>query len=242
MQHQSWTWTTQRLPVPARMARWGHFGSPVLVFPTAGGDFEEIERFQLLRALTDLVEGGRIKVYSIDGIAVRAWLSSTQSPEACARLQVAYDSFVYGEVLQRIREDCQDPKIEPILAGASLGAFFAISAICRHPDVFRLAFGLSGTYDLAAALGGVSSQRIGAYAPMEDLSNLSASQLGQLRQRKIFLGSGQGDYETPDESQRLADTIASKAVPCRLSLWGPERDHTWSTWREMLPRLLVEQL
>ena len=24
------------------MVRWGHFGQPVLVFPTAGGDFEEI--------------------------------------------------------------------------------------------------------------------------------------------------------------------------------------------------------
>ena len=48
MQKQAWTWTTQRLPEPARMARWGHFGTPVVIFPTAGGDFEEIERFELM--------------------------------------------------------------------------------------------------------------------------------------------------------------------------------------------------
>jgi esterase/lipase superfamily enzyme len=224
------------------MARWGYFGSPVLIYPTAGGDFEEIERFHLLSALSGLVDGGRIKVYSVDGIAVRAWLSGTQPPEACARLQDAYDTFVYEEVLQRIRVDCRDPRIEPVLVGASLGAFFAIGAICRHPEVFRLAFGLSGVYDLAAALGGVSGPRVGAYSPVEDLSNLTASRLGQLRQRKIFLGSGQGDYETPAESQRLADAATSRAVPCSFSLWGPDRDHTWSTWCAMLPGMLAAQL
>src|SRR6185312_8664264 len=74
MQKQAWTWTTRHLPQPARMARWGHFGTPVLIFPTAGGDFEEIERFQLIAALGGLIDGGRIKAYSIDGVAVHAWL------------------------------------------------------------------------------------------------------------------------------------------------------------------------
>jgi esterase/lipase superfamily enzyme len=242
MQKQSWTWTTRRLPVPARMARWGHFGTPVLIFPTAGGDLEEIERFRLVEALSALIDGGRIKVYSIDGIAVRAWLSGTRSLEARARLQNAYNAYVYEEVLQRIREDCQDLRIEPILTGASLGAFFAISGICRHPDAFRLAIGLSGAYDLARKLGGVSGQQSSALSPIEYLFQLSGPQLEQLRHRKIILGSGQGDYETPAESQRLAEALASKAVPCKLSLWGAARDHTWSTWREMLPGLLAEQL
>jgi esterase/lipase superfamily enzyme len=224
------------------MERWGHFGAPVLIFPTAGGDLEEIERFQLIESLSQLIDGGRIKVYSIDAIAVRAWLSGTQAPETCARLQDAYDSYVYEEVVQRIREDCRDPRIEPILTGASLGAFFAISGICRHPDVFRLAIGLSGVYDLARKLGGVSGQQSGARAPIEYLSRLTGPRLRQLRQRKIILGTGQGDYETPAESQRLNDALVSKAAPCTLSLWGPARDHTWSTWREMLPGLLAEQL
>src|SRR6266702_1969699 len=142
MQKQAWTWTTRRLPQPARMARWGHFGTPVVIFPTAGGDFEEIERFQLIAALGGLIDGGRIKAYSIDGLAVRAWLSATSSRRDCARLQDRYDSFVYEEVLQRIREDCHDDRIEPILSGASLGAFAAISGLCRYPDAFRAAIGL----------------------------------------------------------------------------------------------------
>ena len=97
MQKQAWTWTTSRFPQTARLVRWGHFGMPVLIFPTAGGDFEEIERFQLVAALGPLIDGGRIKVYSVDALAVRARLSSTPS------IDDRFDSFLYEEVLQRIR-------------------------------------------------------------------------------------------------------------------------------------------
>jgi esterase/lipase superfamily enzyme len=173
---------------------------------------------------------------------VHAWLTGTQSPEVCARLEDGYDSFVYEDCLQRIRQDCQDPRIEPILSAASLGAFFAVSGLFRHPDVFRLAIGMSGVYDLSALRGAVSSQKTGAFSLIEYLSNLTGPQLERLRHRKVILGSGQGDYETPAESQRLTDVLATKAVPCKLSLWGPARDHTWSTWREMLPAILAEQL
>lgn len=239
MQKQAWTWTTQRLPETARLARWGHFGTPVVIFPTAGGDFEEIERFQLIAALGGLIDAGRIKVYSIDGLAVRAWLSATTSRRDCARIQDRYDSFVCEEVLQRIREDCHDERIEPILCGASLGAFAAISGLCRYPDGFRAALGLSGVYDLPRRYGGESST---AFSPLAFLKNPKAEALERLRQRAVLLGCGAGDYEDPADSKRMADACGAKAIPCRLSLWGAEHDHTWSTWREMLPRLLAEQL
>ena len=239
MQKQAWTWTTPRLSEPARMARWGHFGTPVVIFPTAGGDFEEIERFQLIAALGGLIDGGRIKAYSIDGLAVRAWLSATAARRDCARLQDRFDSFVYEEVLPRVREDCHDERIEPILCGASLGAFAAVSGICRHPDAFRAAIGLSGVYDLPRRYGGEGS---GAFSPLTFLKTSKAEALERLKQRAIVLGSGEGDYENPADSKRVADACAAKAIPCRLSLWGAEHDHTWSTWREMAPRLLAEQL
>jgi esterase/lipase superfamily enzyme len=220
------------------MARWGHFGTPVLIFPTAGGDFEEIERFQLIAALGELIDGGRIKAYSIDGVAVHAWLSAVPGQD-CAGVQDRYDSFVYEDVLKRVREDCRDDRIEPILAGASLGAFAAISGICRHPDSFRAAIGISGVYDLAHRYG---TEEGAAFSAPACLKTLKGPRLEQLRRRAITLGSGAGDYENPAESRRVADACAAKGIPCRLSVWGPERDHTWSTWRDMLPPLIAEQL
>ena len=242
MQKQAWTWTTERFPDPARMVRWGHFGAPVLIFPTAGGDFEEIERFQLIGALSSLIADGKIKVYSLDGIPTRAWLAGVLSPVNCARLQENYDTYVHEEVLERIRVDCKDPGIEPILVGASLGAFQALAGICRHPEVFRLAIGMSGTYDLAGELGGVSSESLGLFSAVPYLARATEPQLERLRHRQVILGSGEGDYETPEQSQRLAQALGSRKVPSRLSLWGPAHNHTWSTWREQLPRLLAEQL
>jgi esterase/lipase superfamily enzyme len=29
-------------------------------------------------------------------------------------------------------------------------------------------------------------------------------------------------------------------VPNRVDLWGPDHDHDWPTWREMLPKYLAE--
>ena len=37
-------WFSERLQTDATVVRWGVFGVPVLVFPSAGGDAEEIER------------------------------------------------------------------------------------------------------------------------------------------------------------------------------------------------------
>lgn len=224
MQKQAWTWPSPRLPEAARLVRWGHFGVPVLIFPTAGGDFEEIERFQLIAALAELIDKGKIKVYSVDGIAVRASLAGTVSQADAERLNDLYDSFLYEEVLTRIRQDCHDDRIEPILVGASLGAAVAVGTLFRHPDSFRMAIGLSGHYE-----------------PLSLIQKLSEPSLERLRHRLVVLGSGAGDYENPVDSQHMSDACASKGIPCRLSLWGPARDHTWSTWRATLPGLLTDQ-
>jgi esterase/lipase superfamily enzyme len=218
MQKQAWTWTTTRFPQPARLVRWGHFGVPVLIFPTAGGDFEEIERFQLVASLGSLIDNGRIKVYSVDGLAARARLAATTN------IDDRFDSFLYEEVLQRIRTDCQAPRIEPMLVGAALGAATAVRTLCRHPESFRGAIGLSGVYN----------------DTINYVTALSDIQLGQLRGRPITLGTGAGDLENPTESTRLADVLGAKGIQCRLKYWGPGSDHTWSAWREQLPGLLGE--
>ena len=59
-------WHSDRLEQEFTVARWGHFGVPVLVFPTAGGDAEEIERHHLVDACGELLEAGRVKIYSCD--------------------------------------------------------------------------------------------------------------------------------------------------------------------------------
>ena len=55
-------WYSPRIRQEIGVVRWGTVGTPVLVFPTAGGDAEEIERFRLVDVLGPLMEAGKVKV------------------------------------------------------------------------------------------------------------------------------------------------------------------------------------
>ena len=232
-------WSTDRLPCPARVARWGHYGQPVLIYPTAGGDFEEIERFHLIAALAPLIDGGRIKVYSIDSVAGQHWLSHTGSLDYRSKVQNYFDAYVYREVVPLIRNDCGGIPIEIITAGSSIGAFNAVAALCRHPDAFRVAIGMSGTYDLSKYLEGQWNDDFYFSSPLHFLPGLNdPGYLEALRRRFVLLPTGQGRWEDPGESWRLAAVLGDKGIPNRVDPWGTEWDHDWHTWRTMLPRYL----
>ncbi|MGH3235710.1 MAG: hypothetical protein ACRDOH_21155, partial [Streptosporangiaceae bacterium] len=74
-------WFSDRLQLDITVVRWGLFGVPVLVFPSAGGDAEEIERHGLVNACGPLLAEGRIKLYSVDSVAGRAMVTKTSSAE-----------------------------------------------------------------------------------------------------------------------------------------------------------------
>jgi esterase/lipase superfamily enzyme len=236
MQRESWTWTSTRLSAPARVTRWGHFGTPILLFGSAGGDFEEVERFHLIGALGELIKAGRIKVFSVDGLAARAWLRGTHSPEHCAHVQGLFDAYIDTEVVPLIRRDCQSDTIEVIAAGAALGAYNAVSALRRMPGVFRVAVGLSGVYDPSKYLTSGFTPALRAVS-LEGLGE--SPDLERMRSRFVVLATGEGDYETPADSRRMASALESARVPARLDMWGPAFAHSWSTWHAMLPRYLA---
>ena len=79
------------------------------MFPTAGGDAEEIERFHLVTAVGEFLADGKVKLYSVDSLAGRAWLTedSTQRLGRDA-VQNQFDAAIYHEVLPAIRKDCGD--------------------------------------------------------------------------------------------------------------------------------------
>ena len=223
------------------LVRWGHFGRPVLLFPTAGGDAEECERFLMVRALEPLLRAGKIKIYSLDSFAGEAWVSGKHSPAYCSRLQSLFDACLYHEVVPAIRTDCDSQDIEIVSAGASIGAFNALAVLCRHPDVFATAICMSGTYDLSRWLEGQWNDDFYFSSPLHFLPELGESeQLHRLKQRFVLLPTGEGSWEDPGQSWRMAEVLGAKGIPNRVDLWGPGYDHDWPTWREMLPRYLAE--
>ncbi len=233
-------WHSQHVEQEIQLVRWGRMGTPVMLFPTAGGDAEEVERFNLIGALAPLIEAGRIKVYSTDSLAGKAWISKQHSVDFCSRLQNMFDALIYREIGPAIREDCRTPEIEIIAAGASIGAFNAVASICRHPDMFKMAIAMSGTYDLSRYLEGGFPQDFYFCSPLHFLPGLQGSLLEMLQKRLILMPSGEGDYEDIGESWRMASVLGDKGIPNRVDSWGVEYRHDWETWREMLPKYLAE--
>lgn len=232
-------WHSERVGEWINLVRWGEWGWPVLLFPTAGGDAWEVERNGLIGALWPLIDAGRVKVYSVDNVSGRSWLRG-DDPRHSMWLQNRFDEAVRNEVVPAIRADCRSDHIEIIAAGASIGAFWALEVVCRHPDVFRLGVCMSGTYDLGRWRHGHWSDDYFYSSPLDFLPGLDGPVLERLRSRFIVLACGQGPWEDPGQSWQAADLLGRKGIPNRVDLWSDRHAHDWPTWHEMLPLYLAD--
>jgi esterase/lipase superfamily enzyme len=208
----------------------------VIVFPTAGG----IERMRVIDSLGDLIDAGRIKVYSCDSIAGYAMVRGDRSPRYRAALLDGFHHFVRDEMIPAIWADCSTPGADVIVTGASIGAFNALAVLCRFPDVVSHAIGMSGTYDVSQFIGPDAGDALFFSTPLYFLPGLNGGILDQLRSRFAILASGEGRWEDIGHSWKLAGVMGEKGIPNRVDPWGTDYDHDWPTWRRMLPHYLNE--
>ncbi len=235
-------WHSSHLDRTVEVARWGDLGVPVLVFPTAGGDALEIERFHLVDACGGLIAEGRIKVYSCDSINGRTMLAGEgDSLHRCWILR-RFLEFVGHELAPAIRTDCRNNDIEIITAGSSIGAFNALGAVCRYPWIFRHAICMSGTFDVQRFMHGPIDDHFVWASPLHFLSTLDDGHMATLRRRSVVLASGEGANEDIGESWRVAHVLGLAGIPNRVDPWGPEWPHDWPLWRAMLPRYVADAL
>jgi esterase/lipase superfamily enzyme len=235
-------WRSDRMGREATLARWGHHGQPVLVFPTAGGDAEEIERWQMLRVLDPLIQAGRIKVYSCDSVAGQAWFAKEGSPAHRFWMTNQFHQYVKHEVVPAIKTDCH-ADVDIWATGASIGAFHAVASVCRFPNLFSKALAMSGTFNLMRF---IETDRYTedwfVSSPLNFVPTLEGPHLDALRRRFILFASGAGRAENMGETWAMANALGAKGIPNRVDPWGPDVHHDWMTWRAMLPKYLEEWL
>ena len=241
---QIWRWHSPALDREMAVARWGFHGEPLLLFPTAGGDFLEAERYLMLRVLSPLVAAGRIKVYACGSISSEGWMRGDVHPRHRSWMQELFDHYLIRELVPFIRDECGGYD-HLIGAGASLGAYNAVNAACRHPDAFTQVVAMSGTFDFdkwqTKGMWGYDPGRDRTYyyhQPLRFLGGLEGGLLDRLRHVRFTIATGQGRWEEPAQSVRLHELLHRKGVPSTLELWGHDCDHDWPTWRTMLPLFL----
>jgi len=233
-------WFSDRVQSEITLVRWGAFGAPVLVLPSAGGDAEEVERHGLVEACAPLLAEGRVKLYSVDSVAGQAMIRKTGSVQHRMWLLSQFQECVRWEVVPAIHADLGGRAMDVIAGGASIGAFNAVAVLCRYPDVFAAAIGMSGSYRIERFYDEAWSQDLFFAAPLQFLPGLEGPQLDRLRQRQVVLAAGEGAWENVGESWQMAEALGARGIPNRVDNWGPQWSHDWHTWRQMLPQYLRE--
>jgi esterase/lipase superfamily enzyme len=233
-------WASPALDLHMPIVSYGDRGHPLLLFPTAAADFLENERFYLVKSIEPAILAGQVRVFSIDSINQYAWMASQVPVAERGRRQALYARYVEDEVVPFIRHACGDGSARIATAGASFGAFHAVNSLCRRPDLFDGAIGMSGFYDLAPDyLQGYSDANCYFNNPAWYLKELSGEPLQLLKTAcRLVIVSGQGAYESPSSSRAFADLLQARGIPHTFDLWGHDVNHDWPWWRRMLPHYL----
>jgi esterase/lipase superfamily enzyme len=219
------------------VARWGHYGRPVILFPTGGADYLDVERFLLVHALQPMIDAGRIKVYAVDSVCRQGWLADV-APRQKIATQAAYDRWLKAKLFPLIEADCEGSQQRFVVAGASLGAYQAWTAAARHPDRIELCVGMSGTYGMGRRLDGYWDEDWYFHDPNQFLRNLQEGELlDQVRSVRFVLGLGER-WENAAYTDTAAEVLASRGIPTTVMRWRAPAGHDWPTWRTMLPTAL----
>ena len=94
---------------------------------------------------------------------------------------------------------------------------------------------MSGCYDIRSSCDGYHDDNVYYNNPIEFVPNLTdESILSAIRETRITIVTGKGDYEAPEKSEEMANTLTERDVPCELDMWGEDVSHDWPWWKAML--------
>lgn len=218
----------------------GHFGRPVLVFPSEAGSAWDFENNGMVDSVRWMVDAGRVKFYCVDSGDASTWSDRSVPLEERARRHELYERWVIEDVVPFVREDCAG-RSDILTLGCSLGAFHAANLALRHADLFPQALCLSGSYDPSEwDAWGDRGDAAYFHNPMEYVANLGGEHLDWLRGAvHLVLVVGQGSWEVHPtralpSTQRFSAVLGEKGIPHELDVWGHDIPHDWSSWQRQL--------
>ncbi|MFM9909440.1 MAG: esterase family protein [Chitinophagaceae bacterium] len=233
------SWFSPSLNKEMPISVYGNYGFALLMIPTAAADYLEYERFQLMDHLKPFIEGGKIKIFSVDSINNESWLNNQMHPRDKSIRHQQWNNYIFNEVVPFIRTNTShDTPI--ITCGASFGALHSMNLFLKRPDLINGVIAMSGVYDLTEYTKGYYDEDVYYNSPMHYLPNLSDHMiLEQIRcSGHIHILTGSGAHEDPEGGGRFAKALYDKNIWYEFDNWGPDWGHDWPTWRAMLPHYI----
>ncbi|MDX1571469.1 MAG: alpha/beta hydrolase-fold protein [Xanthomonadales bacterium] len=219
---------------PGFMWCYGHWGPPVLVFPSAAGMAHEWQAHSMIDTHADLLSAGRLKLYCVESNVADSWTNKERSLEGKMERHRAYERFILENVVPFIYEDCRTEGIPITAVGISVGALLAVNFALKYPQVFHHAIGFSGRYNAMHFTHGQSNDDVYFNNPLAYVPGLSGEVLEHVRQNARFtLVCGQGKWEDGniEETVMMGRLLRSKDIACETDIWGRDSHHQWPYWK-----------
>jgi esterase/lipase superfamily enzyme len=222
---------------------YGHWGRPVLAFPSEQGPCWQYEERGMVDAIGSLLESGRVKLYCVDSWDAGTWQAHDFPLEERARRHAAYEGWILDEVVPWITEDVVGAA-EILLTGVSFGAYHAANFALKRADRFPIAICQSGVYDVSGVGWGERGDALYFNNPMDYVVHLDGDHLDWLRDRVSLLlvcGSGQWEDTTGalESTKRFAGVLAGRGIRHELDLWGHDVPHDWPSWQRQVAHHLA---
>ncbi len=235
MQKNEMSWYSPNLHKEMPIVSYGNYGFALLLVPTAAADYLEYERFKLIDALEPYINEGKIRVFSVNSINNESWLNNKITGEEKIQRHLQFNNYICDEVIPFIKTNTS---IETpiIICGASFGALHSMNLYLKRPDLINGVIALSGVYDLTEYSKGFYNEDVYFNSPLHYIPNLTDHEiLTQIRNGKIIIATGSGDYEDPTANRKFSDVLQNKGIGHLIDIWGNDITHDWPTWRKMLP-------
>jgi esterase/lipase superfamily enzyme len=216
---------------------YGHYGRPVIAFPSENGEAHDWEAQGMVDALAGLIDGGKLKLYCIPSFDRESWTRGDLQLEERAQRHAHYEWWVLDRLVSFVQADSHTH--ETIVTGASFGAYHAANFCLKRADLFPVAICMSGVYDVTVQGGGARGDAVYFNNPMHYVANLGGEHLDWLREHaSVLLVCGQGQWEDTtgalESTKRFGSLLAEKGIRHEVDLWGHDVPHDWPSWRRQI--------
>ena len=137
----------------------------------------------IVGAIGDLIESGKVKLFSCNTNSRDSLYDKAAHPFHRSWMLRMFDEYVSRSWCPSCGRTARPSGLGIGVAGMSLGAFYAINAMLKHPDVFKRCYAISGLYDMKRFMDGQHDENFYFNNPVDYLPGLTMDGTGSTTAR-----------------------------------------------------------
>ncbi|MGA7721074.1 MAG: alpha/beta hydrolase-fold protein [Ignavibacteriaceae bacterium] len=237
MREEYHKWHSNDLDREFEMLIFGHYGYPIVLFPTFNAHYWEAKDYGLINSASHLIDSGQIKIYCPEGVDYLSWDNNLIEPAEKVLTQMAYETAILSDVIAFIRHETSLERVG--VAGCNFGAYQALNLAFRHPDLIEKLVCIGGFFDIKPFINNYYDDNCYFNNPPDYLPNLTDNwYIDKFKTMKIILGTGESDQYS-EQNKNISEILRSKNVNHWLDI-RPNTGHNWEFWREVFPKYLAQ--